>query len=35
VERGRQLRERLRAAGYAPPSDADMERINRIIAGEE
>ncbi len=35
VERRRQLRERLRAAGYVPPSDADMELINRIIAGEE
>lgn len=35
LERRRQLRERLRAAGYVPPSDAEMELVNRIIAGEE
>ncbi len=35
VERSRQLQLRLRAAGFVPPNEADMERINRIIAGEE
>jgi hypothetical protein len=35
VERRQQLRQRLRAAGFVPPSGAEVERINRIIAGEE
>jgi hypothetical protein len=29
------LRQRLQAAGFVPPSPAEIERINRIIAGEE
>ncbi len=33
--RRRQLRERLHAAGFVPPSAAEMELVNRIIAGEE
>ncbi len=35
VERRQRLRQRLRAAGFVPPSGAEVERINRIIAGEE
>ena len=35
VERRRLLQIRLRAAGFVPPSEAEVERINRIIAGEE
>ena len=35
VERRQRLRQRLRAAGFVPPSPAEIERINRIIAGEE
>jgi hypothetical protein len=35
VVRRQQLRQRLRAAGFVPPCPAEMERINRIIAGEE
>ena len=35
VARRQRLRERLRAAGFVPPSPAEIERINRIIAGEE
>ena len=27
--------ERMKAAGYEPPPASEMERINRIIAGEE
>lgn len=30
-----QLRQRLRAAGFVPPSPAETDRIHRIIAGEE
>lgn len=33
--RRQRLREQLRAAGFVPPSPAEMEQINRIIAGEE
>jgi hypothetical protein len=35
VARRQRLRQRLRAAGFVPPSPADMEQVNRIIAGEE
>ena len=35
VERRRLLRIRLREAGFVPPNAAEMERLNRIIAGEE
>ena len=35
VARHQRLRQQLRAAGFVPPSPAEMERINRIIAGEE
>lgn len=35
VARWGRLRQRLRAAGFVPPSPAEMERINRLIAGEE
>ncbi len=35
LERMRLHHEQMRAAGYRPPSAADQERINRIIAGEE
>jgi hypothetical protein len=35
VARRQLLRQRLRAAGFVPPSPAEMEHINRIIAGEE
>ena len=35
VARRQRLRQQLRAAGFVPPSPAEMERINRIIAGEE
>ena len=35
VARRQQLRQRLRAAGFVPPSPAEIERINRLVAGEE
>ena len=35
VESRRLLRIRLREAGFVPPNEAEMERLNRIIAGEE
>ncbi len=35
MARRQQLRQRLRAAGFVPPSPAETDRINRIIAGEE
>ena len=35
VARRQRLRQRLRAAGFVPPSPAEIERINRLIAGEE
>ncbi len=35
VERHETYRAQLRALGCRPPSKAEMERINRIIAGEE
>jgi hypothetical protein len=35
IARRQQLRQRLRAVGFVPPSPAEIERINRIIAGEE
>jgi hypothetical protein len=34
IARRQQLRQRLRAAGFVPPSAAEIERINRLIAGE-
>jgi len=35
VARRLRLRQRLRAAGFMPPSPAEVAQINRIIAGEE
>lgn len=35
ASRQREYREKLRAMGARPPLPEDMERINRIIAGEE
>jgi hypothetical protein len=29
------LRERLREAGFVPPSPSEIERIHRLIAGDE
>ena len=35
VESREEYRNRLRAAGFVPPNAEEMERLNRIIAGEE
>jgi hypothetical protein len=35
IVRRQQVRQRLRAVGFVPPSRAEIERINRLIAGEE
>jgi hypothetical protein len=33
--RRQRLRQQLRAAGFVPPSSAEIERVNHIVAGEE
>lgn len=35
VEWRRRLRQRMRSMGFRPPSEADSERITRMIAGDE
>ena len=35
MERMERHHARMKAAGYVPPAPSEMERINRIIAGEE
>ena len=35
MERMKRHHARMKAAGYVPPAPSEMERINRIIAGEE
>ena len=35
MERMKRHHARMKAAGYVPPAASEMERINRIIAGEE
>ena len=35
IARRQLLRQRLHAAGFVPPSPAEIDRINRLIAGEE
>ena len=34
VARRERLRERLRQAGFVPPAPGEIERINRLIAGD-
>lgn len=35
LKRRQRFREQLRAAGFAPPTQDEMDRIHRVIAGEE